>query len=556
MNWLLSLIFDTSSFAHGFLVYSVIISLGICLGRKKIFGLSLGATCVLFVGLIVGYAGVKVDPGMMAFFRNFGLVLFVFFIGLQVGPSFFATFKSSGFELTGLMLLAVGLSLLITISLYFIFSSSISLPEILGIMFGAVTSTPGLGATQEALQSLGSKQDITVGYACAYPFAILSVIGVILGLKKLFEVNLAQEDKYWEEAQQVKNRAPIYYHVKTTNKALQGITLREIREIIGRPFICSRAMHNGTITSPTADSYIYLGDRLRIVSNAEHKTAVCAFCEEEDPSIDLATAHSPIRNERIRVTDSKMNGVMIEDLHLSRFDGVNITRVTRAGVTFFPYNTLRLQLGDTLSCVGPKNAIARLAALMGNREKQLEKPNVVAIFAGLAFGVIIGAFPIAFPYMPVTIQLGLAGGPLIAAILLGYFGPRFHLVTYTTHSANLMLREWGQAFFLASVGLAAGEPFFNSFLNGSGFFYVALGLPITIIPLATVGILARTRYHMNFHSIAGLLAGCSTNTSLLGFASSLSDKGIALISYSTVYPLAMFLRIISGQVLLMLLWTA
>lgn len=229
MNWLLSLIFDTSSFAHGFLVYSVIISLGICLGRKKIFGLSLGATCVLFVGLIVGYAGVKVDPGMMAFFRNFGLVLFVFFIGLQVGPSFFATFKSSGFELTGLMLLAVGLSLLITISLYFIFSSSISLPEILGIMFGAVTSTPGLGATQEALQSLGSKQDITVGYACAYPFAILSVIGVILGLKKLFEVNLAQEDKYWEEAQQVKNRAPIYYHVKTTNKALQGITLREIR---------------------------------------------------------------------------------------------------------------------------------------------------------------------------------------------------------------------------------------------------------------------------------------------------------------------------------------
>ena len=406
MNWLLSLIFDTSSFAHGFLVYSVIISFGIGLGRKKIFGLSLGATCVLFVGLIVGYAGVKVDPGMMAFFRNFGLVLFVFFIGLQVGPSFFATFKSSGFELTGLMMLAVGLSLLITISLHFLFSNSISLPEILGIMFGAVTSTPGLGATQEALQSLGSKQDITVGYACAYPFAILSVIGVILGLKKLFGVNLAQEDKYWEEAQQVKNRAPIYYHVKTTNKALQGITLREIREIIGRPFICSRVMHDGTITSPTADSYIYLGDRLRIVSNAEHKTAVCAFCGEEDPSIDLATAHSPIRNERIRVTDSKMNGVMIEDLHLSRFDGVNITRVTRAGVTFFPYNTLRLQLGDTLSCVGPKNAIARLAALMGNREKQLEKPNVVAIFAGLAFGVIIGAFPIAFPYMPVTIQLG------------------------------------------------------------------------------------------------------------------------------------------------------
>lgn len=221
MNWLLSLIFDTSSFAHGFLVYSLIISLGICLGRKKIFGLSLGATCVLFVGLIVGYAGVKVDPAMITFFRNFGLVLFVFFIGLQVGPSFFATFKSSGFELTGLMLLAVGLSLLITISLYFLFSNSISLPEILGIMFGAVTSTPGLGATQEALQSLGSKQDITV-ICLRLSVCDLSVIGVTLALKKLFGVNLAQEDKYWEDAQQVKNRAPIFYHVKTTNKALQG----------------------------------------------------------------------------------------------------------------------------------------------------------------------------------------------------------------------------------------------------------------------------------------------------------------------------------------------
>lgn len=554
MDWLNTLLFNPNSFSHGILVYALVISIGLYLGKIKFFGLSFGPTCVLFIGLIVGYIGVKVDPALVGFFRNFGLILFVFFIGLQVGPSFFATFKNNGFGLTGLMMLAVGMSLLITTALFFLFKPEVSLPEILGIMFGAVTSTPGLGATQEALQTLGAKEDITVGHACAYPFAILSIMAVIMALKKIFNVDLEQEDKNWDLAQQSMNRAPIYYHVTATNKAFNGITLREIRDIIGRPFICSRVLHDGTISSPTADSFIHIGDKLRIVSNAEHKHAVCAFCGEEDKEIDLATAHSPVKNERIRVTDQKMHGVRIEDLHLSRFDGVNITRVSRAGVTFFPYNSLRLQLGDTLNCVGPSNAVARLAALMGNREKQLEKPNVIAIFGGIAAGVMLGAFPIAFPYMPVTIQLGLAGGPLIAAIILGYYGPRFHLVTYTTHSANLMLREWGQTFFLASVGLTAGAPFFDAFLNGKGLLYVLLGLPITIIPLLTVGIIARKYFNMNFHSIAGLLAGCSTNTSLLGFAGGLSDKSIAVISYSTVYPLAMFLRIISGQVLLMLLW--
>lgn len=556
MDWLISLFSDSASFSHGILVYSIVISVGLYLGRLKIFGLSFGATCVLFLGLIAGYLGVTVDSSLMSFFRNFGLILLVFFIGLQVGPSFFATFKSNGFGLSGLMVLAILLSLVVTMGLYFLVRPAVTLPEILGVMFGAVTSTPGLGATQEALTTIGSQEDITVGYACAYPFGVLSLMGVIIVLRRVFKVNLQEEDKKWDKEQETTNRAPIFYHVKTLNKAMDGITLREVREIIGRPFICSRILHDGSITSPTADSVIRVGDELRIVSNAEHKTAVCAFCGEENTEIDLATAHSPIRNQRIRVTDPKMQGIRIEDLHLSRFDGVNITRVARAGVEFFPYNSLRLQLGDTLICVGPTNAVARLATLMGNREKQLEKPNVVAIFAGIAFGVILGALPITFPGMPISIQLGLAGGPLIAAILLGYYGPRFHLVTYTTHSANLMLREWGQAFFLGSVGLAAGHPFFEAFLNGSGYLYVLLAIPITVIPLFIAGVIARKFLHMNFHSIAGFLAGCSTNTTVLGFTSTLSDRGIAVISYSTVYPLAMFLRIISGQILLMLFWTA
>ena len=257
-------------------------------------------------------------------------------------------------------------------------------------------------------------------------------------------------------------------------------------------------------------------------------------------------------SRRIRVTRDEMNGVQIESLHLSRFDGVNITRVYRAGVTFFPYNSLRLQLGDALYCVGPTNAVARLAALMGNEEKRLERPNVYAIFLGIAFGLILGCIPITIPQMPAAIKLGMAGGPLIAAILLSYFGPRLHLVTYTTNSANLMLREWGLTFFLASVGLGAGGLFFDAFFNGIGWLYMGIGLLIATIPMLVMGVVARSYMKLNFHTIVGLIAGSATSTSALSFVNSLSEKGLAVISYSTVYPLAMFLRIISGQIVLML----
>lgn len=555
MNWLTEILTNPNLFTHNLLVFTVVISIGLFLGRIRIKGISFGATCVLFVGLLVNYLGIDVDHSTLTFMKNFGLVLFVFFIGLQVGPSFFATFKSGGLPLNGLMIAVVLMDLLITVGVFFLFDSSISFEQMLGVMFGAVTSTPGLGATQEALSQIGSKVDITVGYACAYPFAILGMMGVILFLKKLFKVDLDQEDAAWEARQKARQTAPIYFHIDMKNKSLDGLTLRKIRELINRPFICSRVQHNGEILSPTANNQIFCGDTIRVVTNPENKQAIVAFCGDENLNIDLASKHSPLVSRSILISDPKMNGMLIEDLHLSHFDGVNITRVTRAGVTFFPYNSLRMQLGDTLIVVGPENAVRRLAAVMGNEARQLEKPNVMAIFLGIAAGLLLGSMPLMIPGMSTPIQLGVAGGSLIAAILLGYFGPRFHLVTYTTNSANLMLREWGQTFFLSAIGLGAGKQFFEAFIQGPGFLYVALGLPITLIPLLVIGIFARKVMKYNFHTITGLIAGCATNTALLGFVSGLSRNSTAVVSYSSIYPFAMFLRILSGQFLIMLLWS-
>ena len=530
MGWLQALLTDSGSFTHALLAYSLIIAAGLWIGRFRFFGVSVGVTCVLFLGLFARYLGVDVDPSIISFFRNFGLVLFVFFIGLQVGPSFFSTLRNSGWGLNGLMCLSVGVSLLLTVGIWAASDGALALPQLLGVHFGAVTSTPGLGATQEALAAMGYKGDITVGYACAYPVSIIGVILTLLFVRKVFGIDVKHEEMLWEEAQKKRAQTPIYFHVTLSNHALDNHTLREIRSLVGRNFICSRILHDGVITSPTADTVVHEGDKLRIVAGPRDKEAIVAFCGEEDTKIDLATAHSPLVSRLISVTREEVNGALIEDLHLSRMDGVNITRVNRSGVVLFPYNTLRLQIGDTLNCVGPANAVARLAAMMGNQEKRLERPNT-------------------------EIKLGLAGGPLIAAILLSYYGPRFHLVTYTTVSANLMLREWGLTFFLASTGLAAGDMFIEAFVSGIGWVYMALGLVISVVPMAVMAVVARRFMRLNFHTIAGLIAGASTSSSALSFVNSLSERGLAVLAYSTVYPLAMFLRIISGQIILMLFFS-
>ena len=555
MDWLMQLLTDADSVGHILLVYSMVIALGMALGRIKVFGISLGVTFVLFAALGVSYAGVTVNGTVLNFLRDFGLILFVFFIGLQVGPSFFSSFKSGGVQLNLLTLLAVGLSLVVTIALFFLLQGTVTLPQMLGVHFGAVTNTPGLGATQEALDMLGYKgENIAIAYACAYPLGVVGIIATAVILRKMFRINLKEEDRHWDEEASANSDAPIFFHVAVTNAGINGQAMRTIRDFIGRPFICSRVLHDGVITSPSPDTQVFVGDKLRIVAGAESKAAIVAFFGQEEKDIDLATAHSPLIARNILISKDQVNGMRLGELHLSRYDGVNITRVFRAGMTLFPYQNLHLQMGDQVYCVGPQRSIERLADRLGNQVQKLDHPNIISIFLGIVLGILLGFLPIAIPGMPV-LRLGLAGGPLIVAILLGYWGPHFKLITYTTHSANLMLREMGIALFLASVGLSAGDRFVSAFLEGNGVLYVALGLIITVVPLIITGIVARLKFSMNYHLIVGLLAGATTDPPTLAYANTISEKDSSAIAYSTVYPLAMFLRILSGQVVLLALWS-
>lgn len=556
MDWLMPLLTDTDSIGHILLVYSVVIAVGMALGRIKVFGISLGVTFVLFVALAVSYAGITVNGTVLNFLRDFGLILFVFFIGLQVGPSFFSSFKSGGLQLNLLTLLAVGLSILLTIALFLVLQGTVTLPQILGVHYGAVTNTPGLGATQEALDMLGYKgENIAIAYACAYPLGVVGIITSAVILRKMFRINLKEEDRHWDEEASANSDAPIFFHVAVTNAGINGQTMRNIRDFIGRAFICSRVLHDGVITSPSPDTQVFVGDKLRIVSGAESKAAIVAFFGQEETDIDLATAHSPLIARNILITKDQVNGMRLGELHLSRYDGVNITRVFRAGMTLFPYQNLHLQMGDQVYCVGPQRSIERLADRLGNQVHKLDHPNIISIFLGIVLGILLGFLPIAIPGMPVPLRLGLAGGPLIVAILLGYWGPHFKLITYTTHSANLMLREMGIALFLASVGLSAGDRFVSAFIDGNGLLYVALGLVITVVPLIITGVVARIKFQMNYHLIVGLLAGATTDPPTLAYANTISEKDSSAIAYSTVYPLAMFLRILTGQVVLLALWS-
>lgn len=555
MDWLRALFTDTNAVAHIILVYALVVALGTLLGRIKVAGISLGVTFVLFVGLAAGHFGLTVPEPVLFFIRDFGLTLFIFFVGLQVGPSFFSSFKSGGLVLNLLTVMIVLLGIVVTVALWFLLKDWVSLPQMLGIHYGAVTNTPGLGATQEALDLLHYEgENIAVAYACAYPLGVVGAIFSAVLLRKIFSIDLAEEDKHWETEEKEHNREPIFFHVEVTNPAVAGKTLGAIREFTGRSFICSRILSKGELSSPTAETVVQEGDVLRIVAAPEDRLPVTAFFGGEKQGVDLATEKSPLATRTILITREKFNGMTLKALALNQMDGVNITRVFRAGMTLFPYSNLHLQVGDQVYCVGPEPALQRLETLLGNKMKKLYHPNIFTIFVGLAFGIVLGSIPIAVPGMPAPLKLGLAGGPLIVAILLGRFGNFARLVTYTTQSASLMMREIGISLFLASVGLAAGESFVAAITQGNGLLYVLLGLFVTLIPLIVVGIVARKVYRINYHSIVGLMAGATTDPPALAYAATLSEKNSSSVAYSTVYPLAMFLRILTGQLLLVLLW--
>lgn len=555
MDWLRALFTDTNAVAHIILVYALVVALGTLLGRIKVAGISLGVTFVLFVGLAAGHFGLTVPEPVLFFIRDFGLTLFIFFVGLQVGPSFFSSFKSGGLVLNLLTLMIVLLGIVVTVALWFLLRDWVTLPQMLGVHYGAVTNTPGLGATQEALDLLHYEgENIAVAYACAYPLGVVGTIFCAVLLRKVFSIDLAEEDKHWETEEKEHNREPIFFHVEVTNPAVAGKTLGAIREFTGRSFICSRILSGGELASPTAETVVKEGDVLRIVAEPEDRLPVTAFFGGEKSGVDLAGEKSPLSTRTILITREKFNGMTMRDLSLNQMDGVNITRVFRAGMTLFPYSNLHLQVGDQVYCVGPEPALQRLETLLGNKMKKLYHPNIFTIFVGLAFGIVLGSIPIAVPGMPAPLKLGLAGGPLIVAILLGRFGNFARLVTYTTQSASLMMREIGISLFLASVGLAAGESFVAAITQGNGLLYVLLGLFVTLIPLIVVGVVARKVYRINYHSIVGLMAGATTDPPALAYAATLSEKNSSSVAYSTVYPLAMFLRILTGQLLLVLLW--
>lgn len=557
MQWLNTLLTDPNSIAHIVLVYMSMISIGLAIGRVKFFGISLGSIVVLFVGLAFSYFGVKVNPEVLSFAKDFGLIIFIFYIGLQVGPSFFSSFKSVGIVLNSLMIFGWALGIAITIGLFFLFFGTVSLPEVLGAHYGAVTNTPGLGATQEALKQLGYvSSDITAAYACAYPLGLTGIIAVSIFLRWLFKVDMAEEDRHWDVEEREINQAPVSYHIYITNHLLDGVTVAQSHDRITRPFICSRVMHAGEITSPLPDTVLHVGDTIRVVSTPQHRRDIIAAFGKEDLRINLETTHTPLVRRRILITKSSLGGKTIDDLSsLANTDGVNITRVFRAGTEIFPYANLHIQVGDVLQCVGPENAIKRMEGRLGNQAKHLDQPNIAAIFMGMTVGIIFGSIPFAIPGMPTPIKLGMAGGPLIIAILLGRYGASMHLSTYMTTSSNLMSREIGISLFLASVGLSAGETFVHALVSGNGLLFALIGFCITIIPQIVTGIIARVFCKLNYHSIVGLLIGMGTNSPILSYASTLSEKNAAPVAYSTVYPLAMFLRITAGQLILLGMWT-
>lgn len=552
MNWLESLLWDPSSVAHIVCLYAFVISVGVLLGKIKIFGVSLGVTFVLFAGILMGHFGFTGETHILHFIREFGLILFVFCIGLQVGPSFFSSFKKGGMRLNMLAVGIVLLNIAVALSIYFI-DGGIDLPMIVGILYGAVTNTPGLGAAQEALNQINYTGDpIALGYACAYPLGVVGIIGSIIAIRYICRVNLKKEEQELNTQEADVKHQPHMLHLEVRNESISGKTLLQIKDFLGRPFVCSRIRHEGHVSIPNHETIFHVGDQLFIVCSEEDAEAVAAFIGKEI-HVDWEKQDTPMVSRRILVTKSEINGKKLGSLHFRSMYGVNVTRINRSGMDLFADPNLVLQVGDRVMVVGQQDAVERVAGVLGNQLKRLDTPNIVTIFVGIFLGILLGSLPITFPGMPTPVKLGLAGGPLVVAILIGRFGHKMHLVTYTTMSANLMLREIGIVLFLASVGIEAGEHFVQTVVEGSGLLYVGYGFLITVIPLLIIGMISRFYCKVNYFTLMGLIAGSNTDPPALAYANQTSGNDAPAVGYSTVYPLAMFLRILTAQLLILLM---
>jgi putative transport protein len=556
-------LFTQGGTAGAILVLALVIASGLYLGRFKFKGISLGTTWILFMGILLGHLGLRINPTMLSFIKDFGLILFVFAIGLQVGPGFFRSFKKDGLPMN---LLAIGLVLLAVATTFIIhLITGEDLGIMTGIMSAAVTNTPGLGAAQQTLvdatiatggsaeSAAAASAGIASAYAVAYPLGVLGAIAVVILSKSVFKVDLEKEKEKSERGEESDSKA-FRLTCRVENPAVFGKSLHEIIGTVNSEhLVISRMMRDGKVSVPDMDLPLEEGDKLLIVTDVHHKGKVPIIFGEECV-VDMnewITPDSKLINKRLSITKSAITGSSLRKLDIRQKYGVTVTRILRSGVQLQADPDIILQVGDSIQVVGMEDSIDQLAKLVGNAPETLQKPNLVPIFFGIALGVLVGMIPIRFPWMPQPLKLGLAGGPLIVAILLGHFGPKLRITTYTALSANLMIREIGISLFMAAVGLGAGETFVSSLLGG-GYIWILYGLIITLIPMTIISFVARAVLKMDFFKVCGLLSGGTTDPALLSFSEQLYGGKIA-VNYATVYPLTMFLRVVAAQVLIMII---
>ena len=549
MNWIYDLFFG-EGIAHTVLTLSLVITIGILLAKIKIKGVSLGATWILFAGIAASHFGMTIDHDTLHFIKEFGLILFVFSIGLQVGPGFFASLKEGGVKLILFATAVVVLGVVTTYVIYAVTGTPMS--TMAGIMSGAVTNTPGLGAAQQAYSDAAGGDDpsIAMAYAVTYPLGVVGVIIALIVMRYILRVNFKKEDEALRQLDN-DNRFATKFSAEVTNPTIDGHTVGHIRELINRQFVISRVAHtDNTIIIADANTVLHTGDRLLIVCSAEDREAIVTFTgrEIEMEEKEWRTLDSQLVSRRIVITRSEINGKRFADLRLRTKYGINITRVNRAGVDLIPYQGMELQLGDKVMVVGTEKAVDQVAALLGNSLKKLHQPHILTLFLGIALGVVLGSMPLL--HIPQPVKLGLAGGPLVVALLIGRFGTRMHLITYTTMSANLMLREVGISLFLAAVGLGAGDGFVQTIVDG-GYVWIWYGALITIMPILVVGICARVFAKMNYYTLTGMLSGSMTDPVALAFSNSQAGNDMPSVSYATVYPVVMFLRVLFAEALVL-----
>lgn len=547
LSWLTELLGPgNTSLASTLVLYSFVIALGVFLGKLKVGSVSLGVTFVLFVGIMMGHMGYVVDANVLKFVREFGLILFIFAIGIQVGPAFFSSFKKGGIRLNMLAVSCIVLNVAIVLTIYFI-DGNTNINALVGVMSGAVTNTPGLAAAQQAVQENANAVDaintMSMGYAAAYPLGVCGIIGAMFLIKALFKIKIDKEVKAMEEENEKLQSKPNFVSIEVTNHLINGRSLRELHDIIQCDFVISRLMdQSGNIIIPTSQTQIRVSDKLFVILSVSD---TARFESVVGPEVEMdweEVTPSRVVSRRIVITKSQYNGVALGSLRLHAGYQLNATRVNRAGVDLIASPDLRLQMGDRITVVGDLNDIDRLANRLGNSMKRLNEPNMITIFVGILFGIIVGSIE-----LPFSMKLGLAGGPLVVAILLSRFGYKFKLVTYTSSSASLLMRELGICLFLASVGISAGANFAETVFNPTGMWWVIWGFIITFVPLVIVGCVARGIYKINFLTIMGMFSGGYTDPPALAYANNATGNDAPAVSYSTVYPLTMFLRVVAAQ---------